>query len=148
MVNLPELGAKLKPNMEPVIAAFQQGLKQGIILGFECEDCHWHQVAAMAASCLRCGGPNLRWKQLSGRGILRQATVMYRRARIDSITVRGLVEMDEGGSLVSALILIPNFDFDQPEKIKDYWGKPVKANIYQLGETRILAFEPNEKGGL
>ncbi len=142
MVSLPEVGAKIKTPMEPVIAVFQEGLCQGIILGFECDDCHWHQVAAMGASCLQCGSPKLRWKLLSGRGILRQATVMYRQTRIKQPTVRGVVELEEGGSLVSALILIPGFNFDEPQKVKDYWGKPVKASIYQSGEQRIMAFQP------
>jgi uncharacterized OB-fold protein len=142
MVNLPEAGARIKIPMEPVIAVFQEGLRQGIILGFECDDCHWHQVSAMGASCLQCGSPNLRWKLLSGRGTLRQATVMYRQTRIKQPTVRGIVEMEEGGSLVSALILIPEFNFDQPHKVKDYWGKTVKASIYESGEQRILAFQP------
>lgn len=147
MITLPKSGAPLKVPMEPVIAVFQEGLRQGIILGFECDDCHWHHVAAMGASCLRCGSPKLRWKQLSGRGVLRQATVMYRQMIINQITIRGLVELEEGGSLVSALILIPEFDFKQPQRIKNYWGKPVEATIYQVGEQRILAFEPSQKGG-
>ena len=141
-VSLPQLGAKVKSPIEPIIAVFQHGLSEGIILGFECEHCHWHMVAAMGGSCLQCGSPNLRWKQLSGRGVLRQATVVYRMTRIDVFTVRGLVKLEEGGSLVSALILIPDFDFDKPQEVKNYWGKPVKAKIYELGERRVLAFEP------
>lgn len=126
--------------MEPVVHEFYSQLKQGRILGRRCEACGHFQFPPQGL-CSGCGGADLAWAPVSGRGTLLFASVGEHRM-MGLRFIQGTVELEEG-PLVSGMTILPDFDLARPEGIWGYnrAGLPVVAEVVKNPQgTEAVAF--------
>ena len=114
--------------MQPIINEFYGFLKKGEIIGFKCSDCGFVSLPPRGV-CLQCGGFNLSWVQLSGRGKLLFASVGTHRL-MEVEFIQGTVKLEEG-PVIPGRVFIDDFDFSKPEKIWEY----NKAGISVMAEV-------------
>ena len=74
------------PEITELTAPFWQATKEGQLVMQRCRACG-ELVWCPRPSCVECGGEELEWDQLSGRGTVYSFTVIRRRGTVYSFTV-------------------------------------------------------------
>lgn len=136
--------------MEPVVNMFYRYLKDEKIMGLKCPSCGTILFPPQGL-CPKCGGSDLSWVPMSGRGKVVSASVgPHRMMGIDAY-LQATVKLEEG-PLVSGMLLDDAFDFTRPEGVLDYYGGgvDVKAEIVTNPEgAKAVAFrvvKPRNRG--
>lgn len=132
--------------MQPVVNLFYAYLKEGKIMALRCSTCGTFQFPPQGL-CPDCGGNQLSWVPLSGRGKLLFASVgPHRMMGIEFL--QGTVKLDEG-PLVSGMLLDDGFDLSKPAEILKYYGaeKHVVAEVVRNPEgAKAVAFRIAKEG--
>ncbi len=105
--------------MQPVVNRFYGYLKEGKIMGLRCSACGAVQFPPQGL-CPDCGGDQLSWIHMSGRGKLLAASVgFHRMAGLEFL--QATVKLEEG-PLVSGMLLDDTFDLTKPAEVVKYFG--------------------------
>ena len=127
--------------MQPVVKMFYGYLKEGKIMGLRCSGCGAFEFPPQGL-CPDCGGDQLSWVAISGRGKLISASVgPHRMMGIDGY-LQATVKLEEG-PLVSGMLLDDTFDLTKPAEIVKYYGadREVKAEVVKNPEgVEAVAF--------
>jgi len=127
-------------NVQPVVNLFYGHLKEGKIMGLRCSGCGTVQFPPQGL-CPDCGGSDLLWVPMSGRGKLLSASVgPHRMMKIEFL--QGTVKLQEG-PLVSGMLLDDTFDLTKPAEIMKYYGagRDVLAEVVKNPEgAEAVAF--------
>lgn len=99
------------PKPLPVITAenrpFWEGCKQGKLLLQYCDACEQYQFYPRLY-CTRCGVPNLRWAEASGRGVVYSYTIIRQNKspefRDDVPYNVAIIQLEEGPRMLSNVI--------------------------------------------
>lgn len=122
---------------ELTVRAFNDFLAEGRIMGSRCRGCGAISLPPRPI-CHRCGGRDLEWTELEGRGTVQAYTVIHiplTRMRGRHPYACGIVKLDEGPS-ISGLIL----RVSEGERITV--GSRVEAEFIKEGERTALCFRP------
>jgi uncharacterized OB-fold protein len=132
-------------SVEPVVNRFYGYLKEGKIMGLRCSACGAIQFPPQGL-CPDCGGDQLSWVLMTGRGKLLFASVgPHRMMGIEFLL--GTVKLEEG-PLVSGMLLDDTFDLTKPAEILKYYGagRDVKAEVVTNPEgVEAVAFRIQRK---
>ena len=130
-----------QPQPTPTSKPFWTGLANQQVLLQQCDDCSkW--VYYPRSHCPHCLSENLNWKEVSGDGSLysftvaRQATAPQFAGETPQLI--GVVELNEGVRLNTVMINV------EPEGLKV--GMKVKRVFYELEDSTLLYFEPDQAG--
>lgn len=130
-------GGRYMTEREFGIKAFNDFLTEGRIMGSKCSGCEAVSLPPRPI-CPECGGGDLEWIELEGRGTVQAYTVIHiplTRMKDRSPYACGVVKLD-GGPSISGLIL----GVSHGEKIKV--GSRVEAEFIKEGERTYLCFRP------
>jgi len=120
---------------EFTVEAFRDFLVEGRIMGSRCRGCGAISLPPRPI-CPQCGGQDLEWVELEGKGAVRAYTVIHvplTRMRDRCPYACGVVELDEG-LRISGLILGVSEDEEMAV------GSRVEAEFVKDGERTALCF--------
>jgi hypothetical protein len=118
-------------------AGFWEGAKRGVLTVQRCAACQTHQLYGRLY-CRSCGGENLDWVEVSGRGVVFSHTVIRRAPSAafaeDVPYALALVALAEGPRLMANIV---NVD---PASV--YIGMPVSVVFENRGDVALPQFAP------
>ncbi|MGD9395914.1 MAG: Zn-ribbon domain-containing OB-fold protein [Candidatus Thorarchaeota archaeon] len=124
---------------KPTIEEYLKNIEEGMFKAYKCVDCGM-VIAPPSGTCYECGSSNMKWAEVSGKGILVSFTVIH--IAPDEFAEEApyyvaIVELEEG-TRVSARLL--GFDPLKPEDVS--LGIPVRLD-YEKGKSgkTYLAFK-------
>ena len=125
---------------KPTVEEYLKNIEEGKFRAYSCVDCGI-VIAPPSGACYGCGGNNMKWADVSGKGKLVSFTVIH--IAPDEFVEEApyfiaIVELEEGTRISSRLL---GFDPLKPEDIK--LGTPLILD-YEKGKTgkTYLAFKP------
>jgi len=124
-------------DMEFTVKSFHDFLSEGRIMGSRCRGCNAVSLPPRPV-CPECGGRDLEWTELEGRGTIQAYTVIH--VPLTRMTGRcpyasGVVKLDAGPS-ISGLIL------GVSEGATVAVGSRVEAELVKEREKTSLCFRP------
>lgn len=124
----------------PTIEAYEQYIRSEDFHAYKCAHCG-AVIAPPSGVCYACGGTEMKWTKVSGKGTLISFTVIHVAPEEFQAEVPyfvAIVELEEGTRISARL---KGFDAEHPETVKI--GTPVVLD-YEHGESGniYLAFRP------
>ncbi|MCF2136807.1 MAG: Zn-ribbon domain-containing OB-fold protein [Candidatus Thorarchaeota archaeon] len=124
----------------PTIEQYQQYIQDNDFHALKCKSCG-AVIAPPKGMCYSCGGTDLEWTTVSGKGKLVSFTVIHIAAeefQDETPYFVAIVELDEGTRITARLL---GLDPTQPEKVK--LGMPLKID-YETGKSGkvYIGFRP------
>lgn len=131
--------SKILPRETELSAPYWQGARDGVLTMQRCGDCERFQFYPRIL-CSHCGGQNLNWEAVSGRGTVLSCTVVRRGISSDyeAPYVVALIDLDEGVTMMSTI------QTDEPESIRigatvevvfESWGENIQMPVFKLREA-------------
>ena len=133
-VDPTEIEKKIKSRYVLTFSDYENGLREGKLLGLKCKDCGEYTCPPMIV-CQRCGGSNIEKAELSGKGELMTYTVIRVPPEgLEAPYIVCLVKTEEGPWIVGRL------DYDPEGVSEEMLGKNVKIK-------GVFAFSDKYSGG-
>jgi hypothetical protein len=121
------------------VKSFHDYLSEKRLMGTRCKECKAY-AAPPRPLCPECGGKNIEWARLSGKGKLEAFTVIHvpPTALVDKAPYAvGIVKLKEGARITGRLV---DVDAKKPEELRV--GMKVEAAFVEEAGKVILAFKP------
>jgi uncharacterized protein len=103
------------PIIDNLTAEFWKAVADGRLLVQACRDCDALQFYPRG-HCVRCFGPNVGWREVSGHGTLHTFSVVYRTPNAefasDTPYVLAIVDLEEGVRMTSRVVDV------EPERVR------------------------------
>jgi hypothetical protein len=127
---------------KPTVEQYQKNIEMGEFRAFKCKSCG-AVIAPPSGACYNCGGIEMEWTEVSGKGTLVSFTVIHvapDEFKDEAPYYIAIIELEEG-TRVSARLL--GYDPLKPEEVK--LGIPLQLT-YDKGMSgkAYLAFKPVE----
>lgn len=117
--------------------AFQSYLRDGELRLQQCDACK-RRIFFPRTICPYCGGLQLTWRPVSGRGVVYSTTVVRQRPERGGDYNIALVDLEEGARMMTRVVDIA------PGQVRI--GMPVQAAIGELQSEPLVLFRPAEAG--
>lgn len=124
------------PNPGP-LQIFEDHLAKGEFRIQQCKDCGRH-IFYPRVLCHYCGSTNLKWVEVSGRGIVYSTSVVRRKPEKGGDYNIALIDLEEGPRMLSRVM-----DVD-PEEVNI--GMEVSAHVGMINDTPAVVFYNKEQG--
>ena len=127
---------------KPTVEQYQKNIEMGKFRAFKCKSCG-AVIAPPSGTCYKCGGTEMEWTEVSGKGTLVSFTVIHiapDEFKEEAPYYIAIVELEEG-TRISARLL--GFDPLKPEEVK--LGIPLRL-AYDKGVSgnAYVAFKPED----
>lgn len=125
---------------KPTVEQYQKNIDMGKFRAFKCKSCS-AVIAPPSGVCYKCGGTEMEWTEVSGKGTLVSFTVIHiapEEFQDEAPYYIAIVELEEGTRVSSRLL---GYDPLKPEEVK-IGTKLQIAYIKGVSGKAYLAFKP------